>query len=228
MQVEISEDGVNWIDVGEISGQPSSVDIDAAAGVNPAGLYRFVRITDDAGNLVGNGENAGADIDAVGAISSVPLVGTGTGIRIRNNASPTVLNNAVTQLNTGISLDGSSSAAGTVIGANIYVDNVNDHGGVATYGTFDASDQQAGNPDWSISEAFVDISVTNLYPAPGSPLIDSSLDSLSDRAELVTLRDPLGIAESPIQAPDLDIFGQTRADDDAPGTGPSNSAGCGR
>ncbi|MEZ6130797.1 MAG: DVUA0089 family protein [Planctomycetaceae bacterium] len=220
MQVEISEDGVTWLDVGTISGQPSSIDIDAAAGINMAGMYRFVRITDDLADGGGPPQFAGAEIDAVGAISSIPLVGSGVGIRVRDNASPSILNNALAQLNTGITLDGPSAAAGTVIGANFYVDNVNDHGGVATYGTFDASDKQAVNPDWSVGNVFVDVSVTNLYPAPGSPLIDSSLDTLDERTEVTTVRDPLGIARSPILAPQLDLFGQTRADDDLPGTGP--------
>ncbi|MCA9051015.1 MAG: hypothetical protein KDA89_19905, partial [Planctomycetaceae bacterium] len=219
MDVEISEDGLNWISVGQIAGQPSSIDIDAFAGVSQTGLYRFVRIIDVAADQPG-GPRPGAEIDAVGAISSLPLVGTGTGIRVRDNASPSVINNAITRLNTGLNIDAGSQAAGTVVGANTYVDNVNDLAGITAYGTFDASDKQAGNPDWSISDVFVDVSVDNLYPAPGSPLIDSSLDSLSDRAEMVTLRDPLGLAQSPINAPDLDAFGQTRADDDAPGTGP--------
>ncbi|MCA9084615.1 MAG: pre-peptidase C-terminal domain-containing protein [Planctomycetaceae bacterium] len=219
MDVAISEDGLVWIDVGRIAGQPSSIDIDAATGINPAGLYRFVRITDVATDQPG-GVAPGAEIDAIGAISSIPLVGSGVGIRVRDNASPTVLNNALARLNTAINIDAGSQAAGTILGANTYVDNVNDLAGVTAYGSFDASDKQAGNPDWSINDVFVDVTVDNLYPAPGSPLIDSSLDSLPDRSEMITLRDPLGLAQSPVSSPDLDIYGQTRADDDSPGTGP--------
>lgn len=222
MQVDVSEDGVNWIDVGTLAGQPLSLDIDAAVGINPAGLYRFVRITDDAADNPANGVFAGVDIDAVGAISSVPVTttGLGAGINIRDNAAPTVINNALASLNTAILIDATSDAAGTTIGANLYVDNVDDLAGVAAYGTFDASDQQAGNPDWTVNGTFVDVDGNNFYPAAGSPLIDSSLDTLVDRSELVTIRDPLGIAASPILAPNLDAFGQTRGDDDSPGTGP--------
>lgn len=221
MIIDVSEDGVNWINVGTISGQPSSIDIDAAPGISPTGLYRFVRITDDALDQPG-GVFPGAEIDAVGAISSLPITfaGTGLGIQVRDNASPTVVNNVLASLETGVQIDASSNSAGTITGANFYVDNINDLGGNAVYGTFDTSDKDSANPDWSLRDVFVDVAVTNLYPAAGSPLIDSSLDSLPDRAELDTLRDPLGIAKSPIIAPTLDAFGQTRGDDDAPGTGP--------
>lgn len=221
MIIDVSEDGLNWINVGTISGQPSSIDIDGAPGIDPAGLYRFVRITDDINDQPG-GIFPGAEIDAVGAISSLPVtfVGTGIGIQVRDNASPTIVNNALASLDTALQIDASSSAAGTVSGANFYVDNVNDLGGIAVYGTFDTSDKFANNPDWTLRDVFVDVGANNLYPTAGSPLIDSSLDSLPDRPEIVTIRDPLGLAQSPVLAPDLDAFGQTRGDDDSPGTGP--------
>ena len=60
---------------------------------------------------------------------------------------------------------------------------------------------------------FVDPSSGNFYPAAGSPVIDSSLDSLEDRPALTAVRDPLGIPESPILAPERDLLGQARADD---------------
>ena len=53
----------------------------------------------------------------------------------------------------------------------------------------------------------------NFYPAAGSRIIDSSVDSLEDRTTLKEVRDPLGITESPILAPDTDIYGQVRSDD---------------
>ena len=48
---------------------------------------------------------------------------------------------------------------------------------------------------------------------PGSPLIDSSIDSLEDRHAMRQIQNPLGIAESPILAPTYDISGQLRVDD---------------
>ena len=60
---------------------------------------------------------------------------------------------------------------------------------------------------------FVNAAAGNFYPAEGSRIIDSSLDSLQDRANMVEVRDPLGIPPSPILAPDYDGLGQLRMDD---------------
>ncbi len=74
--VAISTDLITWIDLGDVSGQPTSIDIDGAAGVMPGTMYSYVRIID----LMPNTSLdpwGGADIDAVGAISSVPEPTTG-------------------------------------------------------------------------------------------------------------------------------------------------------
>ena len=74
MFIAISEDGTNWIDFGELDGQPTSIDIDASPSVSLGTQYSFVRIIDGNENLSGS-VYAGADIDAIGAISTtvVPL-----------------------------------------------------------------------------------------------------------------------------------------------------------
>lgn len=71
--VAISLDNEIYIDLGDVSGQPTGVDIDGVDGVIAGAQYSFVRLTDVAGNQTGHpfGE---ADIDAVGAISSAPPV----------------------------------------------------------------------------------------------------------------------------------------------------------
>lgn len=73
MNVAISTDALSWIDIGNVLGQPSSIDIDPIAGVTLGTLYSYVRISDIPPNQSGYpyGE---ADIDAVGAISSAPPV----------------------------------------------------------------------------------------------------------------------------------------------------------
>lgn len=70
--VAISRDGVTYLDLGSVRGQPTSLDIDAVPGVVAGGLYSWVRLTDVAPNQSGFpfGE---ADIDAVGAISSTAV-----------------------------------------------------------------------------------------------------------------------------------------------------------
>lgn len=71
--VAISQDLVNWIDLGDLSGQPTSIDIDGVAGVVAFAQYSYVRLIDVGPNQTGSpfGE---ADIDAIGAISSAPPV----------------------------------------------------------------------------------------------------------------------------------------------------------
>lgn len=71
--IAISQDLVNWIDLGDLNGQPTSIDIDAVAGVVQFAQYSYVRLTDVDPNQTGSpfGE---ADIDAIGAISLAPPV----------------------------------------------------------------------------------------------------------------------------------------------------------
>lgn len=73
--VQISTDNLTYIDLGDISGQPSGIDIDSfiGSGVTLGEMYSYVLLTDVAPNQSGFpfGE---ADIDAVGAISSAPPV----------------------------------------------------------------------------------------------------------------------------------------------------------
>lgn len=66
-KVEISEDGSNWIDLGTVRGQPTSLDIHSE--VAPGDEFRYVRIT-DAKLITQPYPVAGADIDAVGAIGA--------------------------------------------------------------------------------------------------------------------------------------------------------------
>jgi hypothetical protein len=67
--VEISKDGSAWFSVGKVSGSTAGIDIDAFGfGVND--LFAYVRLTDDSAEGGQTGASVGADIDAVGAISS--------------------------------------------------------------------------------------------------------------------------------------------------------------
>jgi hypothetical protein len=69
MLVEVSADGVTYTPVGTVSGQPSGIDVDAF-GFGPSAVLRYVRVTDDPNADGQGGDTAGADLDAVGAISS--------------------------------------------------------------------------------------------------------------------------------------------------------------
>lgn len=161
----------------------------------------------------GAADVAGEPIGAVpaGRIVNNTLVGNnptiggddGTGIDVGVNASPTLLNNIIANFDTGISVDGSSST--TVLAGTLFQSN-----GLNTTGIGLGSFPITLSPTDSL---FVDVDSDNLYLASGSLAIDSSVDAVEDRPELVSLRSPLGIGVSPILAPSLDAFGQTRVDD---------------
>lgn len=69
--VDISVDGQNWLGVGSIGGF-TGVDIDAF-GFGPGTAFAYVRLRDAPGGQT-SGETLGADIDAIGAISTVAVV----------------------------------------------------------------------------------------------------------------------------------------------------------
>jgi hypothetical protein len=67
--VDISMNGVLWFPIGKVFGSTSSIDIDAF-GFGTSDLFSYVRLTDDPNEGGQGGITVGADIDAVGAISS--------------------------------------------------------------------------------------------------------------------------------------------------------------
>jgi hypothetical protein len=71
--VTISEDGTDWtIEVGRVEGATCSLDIEPYVG--PGQEFRFIRLTDGRAGKSNDSEWPGADINAVGAINTVPLV----------------------------------------------------------------------------------------------------------------------------------------------------------
>ena len=70
VNLDISTNSTSWIHVGVFQGQPMLIDLDQVAAVSDNALYRFVRMIDIPPSTTGDpfGE---ADIDAVGAISTV-------------------------------------------------------------------------------------------------------------------------------------------------------------
>lgn len=126
---------------------------------------------------------------------------TGVGIRVEQNASPTLLNNIVANTSTAIQIDGTSNS--TVVDTSLFQGNGN-NGTVGQNAILLAS----GDP------LFVNPAQNNFYLAPMSLAIDSSLNSLADRANFVNVKSPLGLLPSDLFAPNLDLYGQLRVDDD--------------
>ena len=75
--VEVSSDGTNWSPVGKVFGSTAGVDLDAF-GFDTSAAFAFVRLTDDGAEGDQSGPSVGADIDAVGAISTRPVPEPGT------------------------------------------------------------------------------------------------------------------------------------------------------
>ncbi|MCA9205144.1 MAG: right-handed parallel beta-helix repeat-containing protein, partial [Planctomycetales bacterium] len=116
------------------------------------------------------------------------------GINVTENAGPTLLNNIVANLSTGIQVDG-SSAANTVLASNLYQNNNQNVVGssVGLFGTtLNATDP-----------LFVDPANRNFYLAPGSAAIDSAQATFGDRTAFISLKDSAGLPASPLLAPSV-------------------------
>jgi hypothetical protein len=70
---------------------------------------------------------------------------------------------------------------------------------------------------------FVDFPGSIFLPNPQSQIIDSSIDSLPEREGFRAIKQAVGIAPSPILAPDRDFYGLFRADD--PSVAPPSGLG---
>jgi len=69
MFVDVSTNGIDWISVGSVGGATAGVDLDSFGfGVDAA--FSYVRLTDDTNQDQQVGDSAGADVDAIGAIST--------------------------------------------------------------------------------------------------------------------------------------------------------------
>lgn len=60
---------------------------------------------------------------------------------------------------------------------------------------------------------FTNAQASEFLPAAGSPLIDSSVDSLPERSSLAAVKSAMGLALSPVLTPSFDMVGQLRSDD---------------
>lgn len=207
VRVEISRDGETFFDVGVVGGIDNTVDIDAF-GFGPQDRFSFVRLTDLRQGSQVTGP-AGADIDAVGAISSVPrdeFVAGGRGLSVSQNAAPTLLNNVVSNSEVGLSIDPTSTLT-VVGGTSLHRNETNaENPQSVPLGQFS---QVIPDP----MDLFTDPRRLSFAPRAGVPIIDSSIDSLEDRSSLATVRGAVGLSPSPIIAPRLDVNGQLRVDD---------------
>ena len=129
-------------------------------------------------------------------------MGNGVGLSVTDAASPTVLNNIFANFDTGLNVDGTSP---TIVGGNAYQGNGSDSTIALAPSSFVIPQ---GSP------LFQDAANSVYIPASGSAVIDSSFASLNDRSIFVdTVKQPVGIASSPIIAPLFDAYGIPRFND---------------
>lgn len=207
VRVAVSRDGVSFFDVGVIGGVDTTINLDAF-GFGREDRFSFVRLTDLRQGTLTSGP-VGADIDAIGALSTVPVTRFtpgGQGIVVSNSAAPTLLNNIISNTTTGLNIDGSSNLS--VVGATAYYRN-----GANSSGTPAISLGQFPDVIPATIELFVDPVNLVFAPRAGVSIIDSSIDSLEDRASLFVVRNAVGLPASPILAPRFDVSGQLRVDD---------------
>lgn len=206
VRVEVSSDGTNFIDVGIVSGTANTIDLDQPQfGIGAQSRLSFVRLTD-----LGQGSNIsssiGADIDAVGAISSVSadfFEAGGIGVDLAGNVTPTLLNNVIA--NSAVAISGSPTGTPFVAGTSFFRNEQNAAGG-ATIGQFP---QTVGDNE----SLFVDPTNLVFTPGFGTSIIDSGINSLAERSSLTVVRGAVGLNSSPVLAPDVDSNGAFRSDD---------------
>lgn len=222
VRVEVSRDGVKFIDVGIVVGNDFTVDLDQDRfGFGKNDRFGFVRITD---LRQGSSESGpvGADIDAIGAlttvIADVYLPGS-QGIVVQQGAAPTLLNNVLANFQTGIvvlerttqQVDDPEELSGTVIGGTTYYRNADPSRLPRRF-----NNEPLGIFPQEIhasQDLFVDPTRFVFTPRTETAIIDSSIDSLEDRNSLISVKGAIGFPPSPIIAPVLDVNGQLRVDD---------------
>ncbi|WP_153557672.1 tandem-95 repeat protein [Roseimaritima sediminicola] len=164
-----------------------------------------------------------------------------TGVLATQGASPTLLNNVIINTNGAVvneetRFNGFGPNRGTdrhpkkgevVVGGSIFQATESENLLFRTIPRFftrdigiEAGPTNTNNPsdDFNVvlnvgADSLVNPLGGDFLPIGGSLVIDSAIDSLAERSAFATLKQSLGIAVSPILAPNRDNSGQLRADD---------------
>ena len=148
-----------------------------------------------------------------------------TGILVSEESTPTLLNNVLSNTRNGVveaeNQLSQNSPRTAVVGANLFQHNLRGDWSVSRLGGINPEEGLAARPsnnDFNVrlgnsEPLFVNAPDGNLFPAELARSIDSSVDSLEDRPQFIHVKAPMGIANSPILAPERDATGQLRVDD---------------
>jgi hypothetical protein len=134
---------------------------------------------------------------------------TERGILVSEEATTTILNNIVANNFNGIVQvpNQPGSPGSMVVGANAFQHNQGSNSGLGS-DNIDFNFVLGNN-----EPLFVNPADGDLYPARLTRAIDSAVDSLEDRPVFIQVKAAMGIANSPILAPETDATGQLRQDD---------------
>ena len=128
---------------------------------------------------------------------------SGVGIRVTESASPTLLNNVLSGLQTGIEVDARFGLDGRRRNSVSWQHDQhcrNRPGNVPHRGS-------------QLREDLCRSSERQFLPIVGSRVIDSSVDTLQERTELANVMTAIGYSTSPLLAPERDQLGQLRVND---------------
>ncbi|MCY3007183.1 MAG: tandem-95 repeat protein [Planctomycetota bacterium] len=166
-----------------------------------------------------------------------------SGISISSGATPTLMNNAFinvqspivqeppTYVGTIVGAVNPARPAAVVVGGNTYqyVEPAKPDSNL-TWGNIEAVPTNVPNTSSDFNfiasdteKLLVDFPGNNFLPGSGSQIIDSSINSLPERESFRAVKSAVGIAPSPILAPDRDYYGIFRADD--PNVAPPSGLG---
>lgn len=166
-----------------------------------------------------------------------------SGIAVSGGATPTLMNNTFINVQSPIvqeppvyqnTIVGTVSAvrpSAVIVGGNTYqyVEAAKPDSNL-TWGNIEAVPTNVPNTgsDFNFIAAnneqlLVDFPGNNFLPGSGSQIIDSSINSLPERESFRAVKSAVGIAPSPILAPDRDFYGIFRADD--PNVAPPSGLG---
>lgn len=145
-----------------------------------------------------------------------------SGILVLGGATPTVMNNVFLNVQTPIVQESNAAArpSAVVVGGNTY-QYFETEAALAYLGRgVEASPTNVPNTSLDFNftagnaeKLFVDAPGGQFLPGSSSQVIDSSIDSLPERAGFRAVKQAVGIAPSPVLAPDRDHTGQLRSDD---------------
>ena len=156
-----------------------------------------------------------------------------SGISVSAGSTPTLMNNTFinvqspivqeppTYSNTIVGDVASSRPSAVIVGGNTYqYIEPNKPDSNLTWGNIEAVPTNVPNTSTDFNfiaanseKLLVDFPGNNFLPGSGSQIIDSSINSLPERQAFLGVKASVGVAPSPILAPDRDFYGIFRADD---------------